>query len=146
MAEPATRARQYRVETAIKVTALASKVARETVRDTLHALGIDEDVIWDACVIASELATNVVKHVPSAEKLRLYVRVNQECIAVEVWDPSPEPPVPKDDPTGKSGRGLKEVVPGLSTAWYYRLISKDPGGGKIVGARLDRTASRPGDG
>lgn len=121
----------------LKPTALTPKAARAFVRDVLTVWSIAEDLIWDASVVTSELTTNVLKHVPWAEELRVCVSMRGGQILIEVWDPSPEPPiVPVENSTGTSKRGLKQVVTNLSTTWYYTICPPESGGGKIVGARL----------
>lgn len=119
----------------LKRTLLAPKVARAFVRDALSIQDIAGDMIEDACLVAVELVTNVVRHVPTADEMRLCVSMNLGRPVIEVWDPSPVPPVvAEEDPDAESGRGLRDVVANLSTSWHYTICPQDEGAGKIVGA------------
>jgi anti-sigma regulatory factor (Ser/Thr protein kinase) len=118
----------------LKRTRLAPKLARTFVRDALSVRNIADNAIWDACLIASELVTNVVQHVDTTDdEMRLCVSVKEGRPLVEVWDPSPQPPVPVENPTGESGRGLTEGVASLSKAWSITIL-QTPEGGKVVSA------------
>src|SRR5689334_13575582 len=118
MPQAATKCSETNATITLKRTKLAPKAARTFVRDALTARDIAEDVIWDACLIASELVTNVVKHVEAAEEMRLCVSIKQGRPLIELWDPSPEEPVPVENATGTSGRGLADVVAKLATTWH----------------------------
>ncbi|MBD0739324.1 ATP-binding protein [Streptomyces sp. CBMA29] len=124
----------------------AVHAARAHTRRTLSAWEVKDDVIDDAELIVSELATNSVQHVRSPEgggshfvltlcRLPTTLRI---CLA----DEDPRPPVvrePTDDGTG--GRGLF-LVSELSDGWGYRFPRPEEGEGKAVLAEL-RLAQRP---
>lgn len=133
MPQAATKSSDICAAITLKPTKLAPKAARTFVRDALIARNVAEDVIWDACLIASELVTNVVKHVQAAEEMRLCVSIKQGRPLIELWDPSPEEPVPVENPTGTSGRGLADVVGKLCTTWQT-TFPQDQSGGKIISA------------
>jgi anti-sigma regulatory factor (Ser/Thr protein kinase) len=133
MPQAATKCSETKAVITLKRTKLAPKAARTFVRNALTGHDIAEDVIWDACLIASELTTNVVKHVEAAEEMRLSVSMRQGRPLIELWDPSPEEPVPVENPTGTSGRGLSDVVAKLATTWQT-TFPLDQSGGKIISA------------
>lgn len=111
------------------------ELARAFVRHRLLMFGTPKEMINDGCVIASELVTNVVRHVPWAETFYLRVSRNGFTPLLEVWDPSTVRPVIVTDPDGESGRGLI-IVEALATTWYYDVLPPERGGGKIVAALL----------
>lgn len=113
----------------------SAEIARTFVRHRLLVLGIPPERVDDGCVIASELVTNVCKHVPYARIFHLSVRKNDQGCLIEVWDPSPARPMLIDDPSGESGRGLL-IVSALARTWYHNILPPENGGGKIVAAVL----------
>lgn len=106
------------------------------------------DVEWAACLVVSELVTNVVRHagrradgIPAPCGLTL--RLGPDELAVEVWDPSPElapqPPGGRDRPALKeSGRGL-EIVAALASR--PPALHRHPAQGKTIVAVLARASA-----
>jgi anti-sigma regulatory factor (Ser/Thr protein kinase) len=113
----------------------APEIARTFVRHRLLTFGTPEGKIDDGCVIASELVTNVVKHVPWVKEFYLCASKNGLTPLIEVWDPSIVRPVIVEEPDGESGRGLM-IVAALAKTWYCEILPPDRGGGKIVAALL----------
>lgn len=135
MPELATHARGNAMRITLRPDEQAPEIARAFVRHRLRILGTPRERTDDACVIANELATNVVEHVPHAELFWMRVGKNGRSVVIQVWDPSPARPVIKEDPEGESGRGLL-IVAALARTWYCDLLPPEHGGGKIVAALL----------
>src|SRR5262245_59113389 len=110
--------------------------ARTFVRRQLVSLGY-EDLVYNACQITSELVTNAVHAVITANlktdsKILLHLGPNKGRPLLEVWDSSPEMPVTKaEDLYAESGRGLL-ITQTLAAQWGY--YPKE--GGKTVWALL----------
>lgn len=113
----------------------APEIARTFVRHWLLVLETPEEMVENGCLIASELVTNVVRHVPYAENFYLWISRNGVTPVIQVWDPSPARPVIREDPDGEDGRGLM-IVAALAKTWYDYLVPPEQGGGKIVAAML----------
>ena len=106
----------------------APSCARLHTRNVLAEWQIPRDLIADAEMICSELATNALRatwalpeHVPIA--LRLLA--NAERLVIEVWDAHPGQPA-RQSPVGsaESGRGL-QIVDSLSNRWGARRLNAD---------------------
>lgn len=105
--------------------------ARRFVVQTLRQWGCHE-LVDDAALVASELATNAVVHVWSD----LTVRVSQGCdvVRISIQDSSPSPPrVRPASSTAVSGRGLL-LVDAVASRWGTEPVE----GGKAVWAELVR--------
>jgi hypothetical protein len=112
--------------------------ARRFVTDGLVAWGC-ADLIEDAAVIVSELATNAIIHAQTAFTVALSRRSGGR-IRIAVADTSPVRPRPRHaGPRDASGRGLS-LVEALSVRWGTDLVP----GGKVVWADVDeaRVADR----
>lgn len=108
--------------TAMEVTAVPSAVAdaRGFVRGTLAQWGCEE-ISDAACLLASEVLTNAVRHAQGPLRLRLH-RTDRE-ITVEVTDHSTHIPQRRPAELGdESGRGLL-LVEALATGWGTRPSS-----------------------
>jgi anti-sigma regulatory factor (Ser/Thr protein kinase) len=106
----------------------------------------------DALLVAVEMVTNAARATPG-EDITLLCRWETNAVLVEVWDSSPQPPVPApviemtlDDldltEAGfdvNGGRGL-HIVQALAAEWGHRFDPADPATGsspgKWVWARL----------
>jgi anti-sigma regulatory factor (Ser/Thr protein kinase) len=108
---------------------------RRFVRDALA--GWDEpELVDDASLVASELATNAVRHADSA--FRFAISRGDAVVRVEVHDVSPALPVRRDrDLENFGGRGVA-MVERLSVRWG----TEQRAGGKVVWAELLRPNSR----
>ncbi len=88
--------------------------------ETLHSVGSedrrsDQELVYDAGVVVTELLSNAAKACRSRIALRL--DVHHGSIRIEVYDDGPGVPVQRQvraDDTG--GRGLR-IVDSLSTSW-----------------------------
>ena len=104
--------------------------ARDFVRDHLVAHGADH-LVEDIRLVASELATNAVRHAGSAFTVGL--DVGDHDVRLWVWDSSPSAPTKvAGDPMGAGGRGLA-LVEVLSSQWGVALLD----GSKTVWATFD---------
>ncbi|WP_169814128.1 ATP-binding protein [Actinomadura kijaniata] len=102
---------------------------REFVTGALASQGIDAEVIDDAAIIVSELATNALRYGKLLDGMIVCAYASAEGPVVEVWDRSPEPPrVMPIDFEAESGRGLN-IVCELSARWGVTPL---PNGGKAV--------------
>jgi signal transduction histidine kinase len=88
--------------------------------ETLQSAGsedraADEELIYEAGVVATELLSNAARACRSRIALRL--DVHHGSIRIEVYDDGPGVPVPRQVRTDEvSGRGLR-IVDSLSTSW-----------------------------
>ena len=106
---------------------------RGFVRRSLTRHGVGGEVVDDAVLGASELATNAIRH--AGGLLRVRTGVRDDTVRVEVEDGSTELAVRlHPDPLDTSGRGLV-IVDGLSSRWGIEGASD---GGKVVWFELDR--------
>jgi anti-sigma regulatory factor (Ser/Thr protein kinase) len=114
--------------------------ARRFVAETFGGWGLHQ-LVADACLVASELVTNVVRHARSDIAVALS-RV-PGAARVAVGDADPRPPIRRDpSPSVPDGRGLK-VVEALARRWGCEAVP----GGKVVWADLpldvDRATASP---
>jgi len=106
------------------------RLARDFVAQTLRGWSLD-DIVADAQLVVSELASNAVLHARTGVRLTLHSD-GKFRVRIELRDDSPRPPAPvafSDDAT--SGRGLS-MVNALSTSWGFGR----QGSGKTVWAEL----------
>lgn len=122
----------------------AVSVSRWFVRQVLHHWKLDAQVD-DAALVMSELVSNAIKatgfqgrqpklwEITAEHIIAIQLRVVDEALFIEVWDPSLLSPVKQtvtaDD---EGGRGL-HLVEALAKDWG---IYRPPAGGKIVWARV----------
>ena len=100
--------------------------ARRLVATTLT--GLPDEICDAAALVASELASNSVRHAASAFELRIEKSPNRVRIEVED-DGSGEPALKSPAPTDTSGRGLR-IVEAFADEWG--VIPRDPAPGKTV--------------
>jgi anti-sigma regulatory factor (Ser/Thr protein kinase) len=91
----------------------------------------------DASLLLSELVTNVVRHVASATKLVLEVRLTGLALRVAVIDGSPALPLVSDRPDDSAGGHGLLLVAAIADRWG----SEPHADGKRVWFELARTAS-----
>lgn len=121
----------------LSLASLSSAVpcARLHARQILHEWNL-KDLVGDAEMIVSELATNALKASwslkdPSPIALRLLA--SHEQLMIQIWDALSEPPDPsRHEINAESGRGL-EIVSALSDRWGFFPDC----GGKIVWAVIE---------
>ncbi len=100
--------------------------ARRLVATTLT--GLPDEVCEAAALVASELASNSVRHAASAFELR--IEKTPEQIRIEVEDEgSGKPALQSPGPTDTSGRGLR-IVEAFADEWG--VIPRDQASGKTV--------------
>jgi anti-sigma regulatory factor (Ser/Thr protein kinase) len=102
------------------------RTARRFVADRVE--GWPEDLVADALLLTSELATNCVVHARSDYLLK--VQVERPAVRVEVCDDDPD--VPRVD---DRGRGMR-LVDELASAWGVEPMVDGPG--KVVWFELRR--------
>jgi len=115
------------LRTPIAPTAASAGYARSVIRSALATWGFGglEDV---ACLLVTELVSNMVRHAPS--EAELVVRRQGAVVRVGVVDDDPRPPVRLYvSPLASGGRGLA-LVDALADQWGYDLA--DDGAGKTV--------------
>ena len=107
---------------------------RRFVAIALARADVNEDWIEDACLLVSELASNVLLHTDSP--IRVRVLATDELIRVEVGDNTPEPADMWPDSIGLfGGRGL-QIVDTLASRWSSVPTAR----GKIVWFELGETS------
>lgn len=108
----------------------SARAAREFVAEQLKRWGCSEQVVEDARLVVSELATNAIVHAGT----RFTVRVSLEArgLRLEVLDASPHEPAARPlQPAATSGRGL-HMVGAIAQEWG----AVRTGHGKVVWAAL----------
>jgi hypothetical protein len=107
----------------------AARRAREIVTEACARWEIPR-LADPACVIATELVANAVRHARTLIELHVLLRPRHLCLAVR--DGSSRPPRPRH-PHRDGGRGLA-LVDAFSLAWGHLPTSR----GKVVWATLNR--------
>jgi len=111
----------------------APRAARRFVVSTLTGWQM-EDIVEDAALVVTELATNAVLHASSG--FRVVIAVSPMLARISVVDSSSEEPWRKEASLGRnSGRGLA-LVSALAERWG--TTSGEQSGGKVVWAELRR--------
>ncbi|RDG37839.1 ATP-binding protein [Streptomyces corynorhini] len=92
---------------------------RASVRRVADAWGLDALIVDDAELVASELVTNAVRHVPCPE-IGFTATYAEKLLLIQVHDGSVDPPVLRHGSTGsaESGRGLV-LVRALTLDWGW---------------------------
>jgi len=114
--------------------------AREARRALEALFEEDDDPIAEAVTLsASELVTNVVLHTEGGGELRAWDPKPDVPLRLEVEDPDPSLPAPRDVPADdeRGGRGLR-IVTVLADAWGTMRTAA----GKVVWAEFDRVKRR----
>jgi anti-sigma regulatory factor (Ser/Thr protein kinase) len=110
----------------------APAAAREIVAAALRLSGHDDDLLADAQLVVSELATNAVIHANSP--FSVSVRCEGSAVHVRVRDESPRLPVVREPgPAALFGRGMR-LIATVSSVWGVEPTD----GGKVVWADLRR--------
>jgi anti-sigma regulatory factor (Ser/Thr protein kinase) len=119
------------IEIRLEADELAPGKARRFVRHHVERLGYPR-CVDDAAVVVSELVTNAVAAAPW-RPIFVALPPSSGRLVIEVWDLSPERPVPQEpDVLDTHGRGLGVVKElSLSYGWDHR------GRWKVVWALLD---------
>jgi anti-sigma regulatory factor (Ser/Thr protein kinase) len=118
-------------ETSLPPSSTAPQAAREFLRDALATQNLDG--LGDVTeLLTTELVANVIDHVGSEIRLRVYAQA--DLLRVEVDDTSTvAPAVKQPDPMTPGGNGML-IVDALATRWG---VEKRPEGGKTVWFELD---------
>lgn len=112
--------------------AMSARLARQFVADRVAAWRLEE-LLDDALLVTSELATNAVTHAGSACRIRL--SVGPDALRIDVLDRGAGTPEPQPESrTAEHGRGL-HLVDALTSAWGLEVL---PGHGKLVWVELAR--------
>jgi anti-sigma regulatory factor (Ser/Thr protein kinase) len=118
--------------TAVRIFFPVPQAIRE-VREFIRSAGgasLRSDAVEDACLVASELATNALRHVGSPFTIAL--RLADSSLRVSVRDLSSARPAPRSvSIRSTTGRGLS-IVEELSESWGVEELSD----GKVVWAEL----------
>lgn len=115
--------------------------ARRYAQDILERWAVPDDILDDALVIVSELATNAVRHtvppvtspVPGGGQLglrrySLALRTAGGRLYIAVRDQNPAPPVQRAAPCyAETGRGLRIVSTLTDGRWGYERTPARPG-------------------
>ena len=115
--------------------------ARRHARDTLERWAVPDEVLCDALVIVSELATNAVRHTappipsavpgggqPKAHRYSLTLWTAGLRLYIAVRDENPAPPVLRAAPDyAETGRGLRLVSTLTEGRWGYERTPERPG-------------------
>ncbi|WP_051799924.1 ATP-binding protein [Catenuloplanes japonicus] len=125
----------HTVRASLPPVADSSRAARSLVNDACLRWNLPA-LADDACVIASELVTNAVRHAGTPLHVTLAISGGRFLLAVR--DGSPRPAIPHHpDPHVPGGRGLL-LVGEMSHAWGSVAL---PDGGKVVWAALRADAA-----
>lgn len=117
---------------AVPLDPRAARQARRIVCDLLRAWRADEDLVYDAQLVAIELVTNAVSHGGAQVVLEVEHRPDGR-IRLAVRDGSPRMPCQREvGMHDETGRGLA-IVEGLALDWGVQTLD---GGGKQVWALL----------
>jgi two-component sensor histidine kinase len=135
MTDLAARVSEMKMHITLMPVVQSAEIARTFVRHGLLDLNMPL-LVEDACVIASELVTNALKHVPKAERYELALGDSGGRPVIQVWDPSTKPPVLVDLPDAESGRGL-HIVNALATVWSFYTLPKERRAERLCGRCCD---------
>lgn len=110
----------------------AAAEARHLITGAVRGWGHDDDLLADAALVATELATNAILHARTA--FRVTVQRFGPAVRISVRDRATAmPAVLEADPARPSGRGM-HLVGALSRRWGVEVDA----GGKTVWAELGR--------
>jgi serine/threonine-protein kinase RsbW len=111
----------------------SASAARRQLAEDLHQHGIDDSVVDEVALVASELIGNAIRHAaPEGAELDVNWTVAPEDVLVSVEDSSSELPVARSAaPDAPSGRGLR-IVSALAEDWGVEPTPR----GKRVWARI----------
>jgi anti-sigma regulatory factor (Ser/Thr protein kinase) len=114
---------------------LAPKEVREFVAETVRAWGRD-DLVIDAALITSELATNALLH--AASDVTVTVSLRPDAVRIALADAHPDDPERQpESATRPGGRGLA-IVDAIASRWGTGRV----GARKVVWAELASDSSR----
>ncbi|MBB4703391.1 ATP-binding protein [Sphaerisporangium siamense] len=115
-------------------------LARHRARGTLAAWGVDDEIVFTAGLIVTELVTNVAEHAAAeSPSATVMLAADRHWVTVAVHDTHPRLPralaSPRDD---DGGRGLRMVMLLAEEAGGRHSVEPAPGGGKHVVVHLPR--------
>jgi anti-sigma regulatory factor (Ser/Thr protein kinase) len=97
---------------------------RQSVTDVLNHWGYPNTLIDDVVLIASELASNAIKH-GRCEHFEVLIERRDTTVYLAVSDESPEHPKIRHKPQGETGRGMI-AIDAISKEWGIRTINGQP--------------------
>ncbi|WP_333769311.1 ATP-binding protein [Streptomyces sp. IBSBF 2435] len=126
--------------------------ARRHTQDVLERWAVPTEVLDDALLIVSELATNAVRHTvppsppavqgggqPNRQRYSLALWTTDSRLYIAVLDQNPAPPMLREAPAyAETGRGLWLVSTLTAGRWGYERTPEGPG--KQVWAALELPA------
>ncbi|MFE9426506.1 ATP-binding protein [Kitasatospora sp. NPDC006697] len=112
--------------------------ARRETRNVLAAWGVDAEVAATACLIVTELVTNVVRHAARySPTARVVLRADQGELTIAVADDHPFRPRALPAPHDSGGWGLALVKGLVEEAQGSHQVAADlDTGGKVIVIRL----------
>jgi anti-sigma regulatory factor (Ser/Thr protein kinase) len=130
-------ASEYRAELSLEGEPQSPRRARVFTRELLRSWGL-EPIVDVACLLVSELVSNVVLHTSRGCLLTLEYQAG--CLRLEARDADPHAPRRREQRGSLSatGRGLA-LVEALSSGWGW---SPDGRGGKVVWLELEAPVRR----
>lgn len=109
--------------------------ARDRLRQALQACIAPVELVGDAELVLTELVTNAIQH--ATPPIDVELRMEDECLTVEVSDHSPGmPPCLQPPDMGRIGGWGLAILASVTEAWGFTSHQEH----KVVWARL---ASRP---
>lgn len=114
------------------------QVARREARKVLERWGLDDELVATACLIVSELVTNVVRHAALlAPTAKVELSIDGAELTVSVADAHPFRPKALSAPHGAGGWGLALVKSIVEEACgSHDVVGDESTGGKAVIVRL----------
>ncbi|GII65850.1 hypothetical protein Skr01_59350 [Sphaerisporangium krabiense] len=113
--------------------------ARHRARGTLAAWGVDDETVFTAGLIVTELVTNVAEHAAAeSPSATVMLAADRHWVTVAVHDTHPRLPRALASPRDDGGRGLRMVMLLAEEAGGRHSVEPTPGGGKHVVVHLPR--------
>ena len=107
----------HRAQVALPATRTSPREARRFLASTLHEWHVADEPVETACLLATELVTNVVLH--AGTPMELVLEADDDHLRVEVVDAAEQMPLTRSyrtEPLGITGRGLS-LVRSFAETW-----------------------------